>query len=84
LLCGIPSAKKKIIDGARSTPYVPFRDVTAFVAVMNEAITPYLAAKGHSAEEVNKMHEAWIKSMQMQLALWVGPYANDRQTPAEW
>jgi hypothetical protein len=67
-------AKKNLTDGVRSTPYVPFRDVIAFVAVMNETIKPYLAAKGHSAEEVARMHLAWTKSIQLQLALWAGPY----------
>jgi hypothetical protein len=67
-------AKKNQTDGVRSTPYVPFRDVVAFVAVMNDTIKPYLAAKGHSAEEVARMHLAWTKSIQLQLALWAGPY----------
>jgi hypothetical protein len=78
------SARKNQTDKVRSTPYVPFRDVIAFIAVMNETIKPYLAAKGHSVEEVNKMHGAWTKSLQMQLALWVGLYADTRQTPSEW
>jgi hypothetical protein len=78
------SLKKNKVDGIRSTPYVPFRDVMAFVAVINETIKPYLAAKGNSAEEVDKMHSAWIKSMQMQLALWVGPYSDAHHTPQEW
>jgi hypothetical protein len=78
------SSKKNKVDGVHSTPYVPFRDVIAFVAVMNETIKPYLEARGHPAEEVNKMHRAWMKSMQMQVALWVGPYTDERQTPKEW
>jgi hypothetical protein len=55
-----------------------------FVAVMNETIKPYLAARGNSAEEVAKMHLAWCKSMQMQLALWIGPYGDTRRPPTEW
>ena len=68
--------KKNKTDGVRSTPYVPLEDVIAFVAVMNETIKPYLAAKGNSAEDVEKMHRAWCRSMQLQLALWVRPYAD--------
>jgi hypothetical protein len=68
------SAKKNKTDGVRSTECVPFSDVIAFVAVMNETIKPYLAAKGHSREEVDKMHLAWTRSMQLQLALWTGAY----------
>src|SRR5271157_3325510 len=41
------SAKKNKVDGVRSTQYVPLRDVLAFIAVINETIKPYLAAKGH-------------------------------------
>ena len=79
------SLKKNKVDGVRSTPYVPLRDVIAFTAVMNETIRPYLAAKGNSPEEVDRMHRAWCKSIQLQqLALWVGPYADTRQAPSEW
>ena len=50
------------------------QDVIAFVAVMNETIKPYLAAQGHTVQDVDKMHRAWCKSIQLQLALWVGPH----------
>jgi hypothetical protein len=76
--------KKNFVDGVRSTPYVPLRDAIAFVGVMNETIKPYLAAKGSSAHEVEKMHVAWCKSMQIQMALWIGPYADTRSNPEEW
>lgn len=68
------AVKKNQVDGVRSTPYVPLPDVIAFVAVMNETIKPYLAAKGNSPDEIDKMHRAWCRSIQLQLALWVGPY----------
>jgi hypothetical protein len=70
------AAKKNKTDGVKSTPFVPFGDILAFVAVMNETIKPYLAAKGHSQEEVDRMHQAWCKSIQLQLALWANPYSN--------
>ena len=76
--------KKNVADGVRSTPYVPLRDVIAFLGVMNETIKPYLAVKGNSADEVEKMHTAWCKSIQIQLALWIGPYADTRSSPKEW
>lgn len=71
--------KKNKVDGVRSTPFVPFSDVIAFVSVMNETIKPYLASKGHSDEDVDKMHQAWCKSIQLQLALWVKPYTESGQ-----
>jgi hypothetical protein len=78
------SAKKNNVDGVRSTPYVPLRDVLAFIAVINETVKPYLAAKGHAAEEVEKMHSAWCKSMQLQMALWIGPYTTTGESPKQW
>jgi hypothetical protein len=76
------SLKKNKIDRIQSTPHVPLRDIIAFIAIMNETIKPYLAAKENSAEEVDKMHRAWCKSIQLQLALWASLYT--RQTPNEW
>jgi len=76
--------KKNKIDGVRSTQYVPLRDIVAFIAVINETIKPYLAAKGHSSADVDKMHQAWCKSLQLQLALWTRPYADAKQRLNEW
>ena len=76
--------KKNKVDGVRSTPYVPLRDIIAFLAVMNDTIKPYLAAKGNSVEEVDKMHRAWCKSTQLQLALWAKPYTEARHGLDEW
>ena len=78
------SLKKNKVDGVRSTPYVPLRDIIAFLAVMNETIKPYLAAKGHSAQEVDKMHAAWCKSMQLQSALLTRPYTQIDAAPNQW
>ena len=78
------SVKKNQVDGVRSTPYVPLRDIIAFVAVINETIKPYLAAKGHPADEVDEMHTAWCKSLQLQLALWARAYADAGQAANEW
>jgi protoglobin len=78
------SFKKNEVDGVQSTSYVPLRDVIAFTAIMNETIKPHLAAKGNSTDEVAKMHTAWCKSIQIQMALWVGPYADTKQAPKEW
>ena len=76
--------KKNKVDGVQSTPYVPLRDIIAFLAVMNETIKPYLAAKGHSAEEVDAMHRAWCKSMQLQLAICVKAYNGSDPPQDQW
>ena len=78
------SLKKNQVDGVRSTPYVPLRDIVAFVAVMNDTIKPYFARQGHATAEVDKMHHAWCKSLQLQLALWTRPYMDASEAEGEW
>lgn len=78
------SVKKNVVDDVESTPYVPLRDIIAFIEVMNETIKPYLAAKGHPAEEVEKMHKAWCKSMQLQTVLWTRVYSDPSRSLNEW
>src|ERR1700722_8571444 len=72
------SLKKNKTDGVESTPYVPLRDIIAFIPVMNETVKPYLAAKGNSPDQVEKMHVAWCKSMQLQAAIWSRPYTDSK------
>ncbi|HEX4809478.1 MAG TPA: protoglobin domain-containing protein [Bryobacteraceae bacterium] len=76
--------KKNKVDGVQSTSYVPLRDIIAFTAVINQTTKPFLAAKGHSSEDVEKMHSAWCKSLQLQIALWAEPYTDTKIAPGEW
>ena len=78
------SRKKNQVDGVRSTPYVPLSDIIAFIPVMNETIKPYLGAKGHSAADVDRMHSAWCKSLQLQAAIWARVYMDSEATAMEW
>ena len=78
------TARKNRVDAVDSTPFVPFRDVIAFTAVMNQTIRPYLADKGHSADQVEKMHAAWCKSVQLQIALWTRSYTSPAVPTDQW
>ena len=78
------SLKKNQTDGVRSTDYVPYRHIAAFTTILIETIKPYLAAKGHSEEQVEAMHRAWSKSLQLQLAIWARPYMDLATTKIEW
>ncbi len=78
------SLRKNQVDGIRSTPFVPFRDIIAFIVVMNQTIKPYLAAKCNSVEDVDKMHWAWCKSIQLQLTLWARVYMDTKQKLDDW
>jgi len=66
--------KKNKTDGVNSVPVVSYRYMVAFIYPITATIKPFLAKKGHSAEEVEKMHQAWFKSLVLQVALWSAPY----------
>jgi Protoglobin len=78
------TARKNLTDDVSSTRYVPFRDCLAFVAVMNEMIKPYPAMKGHPVEQVERMHRAWCKSIQLQMALWAKAYSDAACFEDQW
>lgn len=70
-------AKKNQTDGAPSTALVPFRNLFALVFPITFTLKPFLAKHGHSAEDVDKMYAAWLKSCLLQLTLWSHPYLKD-------
>jgi hypothetical protein len=78
------SLKKNQTDGVESTPFVPFRDIVAFTAVLNDTIKPYLANGASSAADVDAMHQAWCRSLQLQIALWSRLYMDLATTKNEW
>lgn len=78
------SVKKNQTDHAESAAYIPLRYVIAFTAVINDAVKPFLGAKGHSPDEVEKMHRAWCKSVQLQIALWSEPYSDSNLALNQW
>lgn len=70
--------KKNVTDGSRDTPgHIGLRYIIAFVYPITATIRPFLAAGGNSAEEVDRMHQAWFKSVVLQAALWSQPYAKE-------
>jgi hypothetical protein len=52
--------------------------------VLNDTIKPYMASKGNNAAEVEGMHRAWCRSLQLQIALWARPYMDLAKTSSEW
>lgn len=69
--------KKNKTDNVQSVPHVPLRYLIAFIYPITATIKPFLAKKGHSADEVDKMYHAWFKAVTLQVALWSSPYAKD-------
>jgi Protoglobin len=71
-------AKKNETDDAYDTPeYIPLRYLVAFIYPITATIKPFLANGGHGPEEVDKMHDAWFKSVVLGVTLWSQPYAKE-------
>lgn len=68
-------AKKNQTDGVAAAPFVPLRDIIALIYPITATIKQFLESGGRSAEEIEKMHQAWTKSVVLQVALWSQPYA---------
>jgi hypothetical protein len=71
--------KKNQTDKADSVPLVNFRYLSALTIPVTTTLKPFLARKGASAADVDKMHAAWVKSVLMQTILWSYPYVRDGQ-----
>jgi hypothetical protein len=69
--------KKNETDGVRSTAIVPFRNLFPLVFPITFTLRPFLAKRGASAEQVDAMHAAWVKSCLLQVTLWSYPYIKD-------
>jgi hypothetical protein len=70
-------AKKNETDGAPSTDIVPLRHLFALIFPVTFTLKPFLAKKGHTPEDVEKMQAAWLKSCLLQVTLWAHPYVKD-------
>jgi hypothetical protein len=70
--------KKNQTDWADETPeHIPLRYVIAFVYPITATIKQFLAKGDHAADVVEKMHDAWFKSVTLQVALWSQPYTKE-------
>jgi hypothetical protein len=67
-------SKKNQTDHVTAMDHVPFRYLLALVYPVTFTLKPFLAKKGHSPEEVEKMYQAWVKSCLLQAILWSYPY----------
>ena len=69
-------AKNKT-DGATGPDHIAFRYVVALHYPVTATLRPFLERGDHSAEDVDAMHQAWIKSVLIQTILWSHPYIKD-------
>jgi hypothetical protein len=67
-------AKKNRTDGARGPELIHARYLSALTIPVVTTLKPFLANAGHTPEQVDAMHAAWVKSVLLQTILWTQPY----------
>lgn len=68
------STKKNKTDNVNSVPIINYRYIPALTIPVTTTLKPFLAKTGANAEDVDKMYNAWLKSVLMQSILWGQPY----------
>jgi hypothetical protein len=73
-------AKKNRTDHADSLDHIPMRYLLAFTAVVITTARDRLAATGATAEQVDRMHAAFTKSVMLHVTVWTRAYGGT----ADW
>jgi Protoglobin len=68
---------KNRTDGAQAADHIPLRYVLALLVPITTILKPFLAKGGATPEEVEAMHQAWVKAVLLQVILWSHPYVRD-------
>lgn len=68
---------KNKTDNAKAVNHIPARYVLALTYPVTATLKPFLERSDYSPEEVNKMQQAWLKSVMIQSILWTYPYYNE-------
>jgi hypothetical protein len=68
---------KNRTDGVASVDNISYRYLPALLYPITATLKPFLAKKGNSSAEVEQMHQAWVKSVLLQVILWSYPYVKD-------
>jgi hypothetical protein len=68
---------KNRTDGAGAADHIPLRYVLALLVPITTTLKPFLVEGGAAPEEVEAMHQAWVKAVLLQVILWSHPYVRD-------
>jgi hypothetical protein len=68
---------KNHTDGVQAADHVPLRYVFALLILITTTLKPFLASGGAVQEEVEAMHQAWVKAVLLQVILWSQPYVRE-------
>jgi hypothetical protein len=69
--------RKNRTDGAHAAAIVPYRYLPLLFYPITATLKPFLEKGGHSPADVDRMHQAWMKSVLLQVALWSYPYVRE-------
>jgi hypothetical protein len=68
---------KNRTDGVDAADNIPLRYVLALLVPITTTLRPFLAGGGAAPDEVEAMHQAWVKAVLLQAILWSHPYVHD-------
>ena len=68
---------KNRTDGADAADHIPLRYVLALLVPITATLKPFLAKGGATPDQVEAMHQAWVKSVLLQVILWSQPYVRE-------
>jgi hypothetical protein len=70
-------AKKNQTDGTHTPPVVPLRYLFGFVTIASITTRKFFIDAGVQGEELQKLSDAWAKTVHLHITLWSRPYAKD-------
>lgn len=73
------STKKNKTDGVDTVPIIHARYLVAFIYPITATIKSFLGNKGHSAADVDAMHNTWFKAVTLTSLLWCQPYFKENE-----
>jgi hypothetical protein len=68
---------KNRTDSVQAAEHIPLRYVLALLIPITTTLKPFLAEGGATPDEVEAMHQAWVKAVLLQVILWSQPYVRD-------
>ncbi|RMG19036.1 MAG: protogloblin ApPgb [Planctomycetota bacterium] len=68
------SSGKNTTDGVEASPLIPLRDLILLTYPITATLKPFLGRTGAPPEEIERMQQAWLKSVLLQVTLWSHPY----------
>ena len=68
---------KNRTDSVQAAEHIPLRYVLALLVPITTTLKPFLATGDATPDEVDSMHQAWVKVVLLQVILWSQPYVRE-------